>query len=262
MRAAAEAAGAEYVRRRGRRRRHGGRTRRPACSWRAAGAHRRAGGRERRRRRWRAASPRWPACACRWSRCGSCSSAARCRSTWPTRFPMVIDPGGVHWRHDDAVAPGDPDRIILAFTKWDEPAGENFACDDARWETRVLSGAGAPPAGRWPRSRDVHGWAGLYEMTPDHNPVLGEHPSLGGLHLRQRLQRPRADDVAGHRPGRVGARARSARAAPSTSRRSPSTASSAARSCATARRSESATRWRSRVTAARQWRRRLKRFFR
>ena len=54
--------------------------------------------------------------------------------TWPTRFPMVIDPGGVHWRHDDAVTPGDPDRIILAFTKWDEPAGENFACDDARWE--------------------------------------------------------------------------------------------------------------------------------
>ena len=22
---------------------------------------------------------------------------------WPTRFPMVVDPGGVHWRHDDAV---------------------------------------------------------------------------------------------------------------------------------------------------------------
>ena len=53
---------------------------------------------------------------------------------WPTRFPMVIDPGGVHWRHDDPVAPGDPDRIILAFTKWDEPAGECFDCDDARWE--------------------------------------------------------------------------------------------------------------------------------
>ena len=28
---------------------------------------------------------------------------------------------------------------------------------------------------------DVHGWAGLYEMTPDHNPTLGEHPERPGL---------------------------------------------------------------------------------
>lgn len=100
--------------------------------------------------------------------------------TWPARFPMVVDPGGVHWRHDDAVAPGDPDRIILAFTKWDEPAGENLACDDLRWEQEFY------PAliRRLPAAvdvRDVHGWAGHYEMTPDHNPVLGEHPALRGL---------------------------------------------------------------------------------
>src|SRR4029453_9394748 len=29
--------------------------------------------------------------------------------------------------------------------------------------------------------RDVEGWAGLYEMTPDHNPVLGEHPAVRGF---------------------------------------------------------------------------------
>jgi len=28
---------------------------------------------------------------------------------------------------------------------------------------------------------DAYGWSGLYEMTPDHNPVYGEHPSLKGL---------------------------------------------------------------------------------
>ena len=100
--------------------------------------------------------------------------------TWPSRFPMVIDPGGVHWRHDDALAPGDPDRIILAFTKWDEPAGENLDCDDVRWETEFY------PAliRRLPAAvdvSDVHGWAGHYEMTPDHPPVLGEHPSLDGF---------------------------------------------------------------------------------
>ena len=100
--------------------------------------------------------------------------------TWPSRFPMVIDPGGVHWRHDDALVPGDPDRIVLAFTKWDEPSGENLTCDDVRWEQEFYPAL----VRRLPAAldvRDVHGWAGHYEMTPDHNPVLGEHPALPGL---------------------------------------------------------------------------------
>ena len=99
---------------------------------------------------------------------------------WPSRFPMVIDPGGVHWRHDDALMPGDPDRIILAFTKWDEPAGENLTCDDVRWENEFYPAL----VRRLPEAvdvTDVHGWAGHYEMTPDHNPVLGEHPGLRGF---------------------------------------------------------------------------------
>ncbi len=99
---------------------------------------------------------------------------------WPSRFPMVIDPAGVHWRHDDALVEGDPDRIILAFTKWDEPAGENLECDDVRWESEFYPAL----VRRLPAAvdvSDVHGWAGHYEMTPDHNPVLGEHPGLGGF---------------------------------------------------------------------------------
>ncbi len=99
---------------------------------------------------------------------------------WPTRFPMVVDPGGVHWRHDDPVAAGEPDRITLAFTRWDEPAGENFDCDHARWEHEFYPAL----VRRMPalaEVSDVHGWAGLYEMTPDHNPVLGTHPAVGGL---------------------------------------------------------------------------------
>jgi glycine/D-amino acid oxidase-like deaminating enzyme len=99
---------------------------------------------------------------------------------WPYRFPMVIDPGGVHWRHDDPVAEGEPDRIIVAFTKWNEPAGENFTAARDRWPNEFH------PAliRRLPAFRgltDVEGWAGLYEMTPDHNPVIGEHPRLRGL---------------------------------------------------------------------------------
>lgn len=99
---------------------------------------------------------------------------------WPHRFPMVIDPGGVHWRHDDPARPDEPDRIIVAFTKWDEPIGENFALATERWKADFLPAL----VRRLPAFReltDVEGWAGLYEMTPDHNPVIGEHPALRGF---------------------------------------------------------------------------------
>jgi glycine/D-amino acid oxidase-like deaminating enzyme len=99
---------------------------------------------------------------------------------WPHRFPMVIDPGGVHWRHDDPVDEGQADRIIVAFTKWDEPVGENFEPSLERWEAEFLPAL----VRRLPAFRalsQVEGWAGLYEMTPDHNPVLGEHPHLKGF---------------------------------------------------------------------------------
>ena len=101
---------------------------------------------------------------------------------WPYRWPMTIDPGGVHWRHDDPVADGGPDRIILAKTRLDEPAGENFACDESRW----LADFRPDLVRRVPAFRDarlVEGWAGLYEMTPDHNPMIGEHPDLRGFFM-------------------------------------------------------------------------------
>ena len=99
---------------------------------------------------------------------------------WPYRFPMVIDPGGVHWRHDDGAAERGPDRIIVALTRWDEPVGENFDPAGERWEREFFPAL----VRRLPALRDVkdvEGWAGLYEMTPDHNPVLGEHPALRGF---------------------------------------------------------------------------------
>ncbi len=101
---------------------------------------------------------------------------------WPHRFPVVIDPGGVHWRHDDPVTPGDPDRIVVARTKLDEPPGENFDCDRDRWTTDFRP----PLVARLPAfeaAELLEGWAGLYEMTPDHNPLLGEHPELADFHL-------------------------------------------------------------------------------
>ena len=95
---------------------------------------------------------------------------------------MTIDPGGVHWRHDDPVEAGQPDRIILAKTKLDEPDGENFVCDESRWVADFYPDL----VRRVPAFKDVRlaeGWAGLYEMTPDHNPMIGEHPQLRGFFM-------------------------------------------------------------------------------
>lgn len=99
---------------------------------------------------------------------------------WPYRFPMVIDPGGAHWRHDDAIRPGESDRIVVARTRFDEPFGEHLDCDMARWEEDFRP----PLVRRMPALADarlIEGWAGLYEVTPDHNPLLGEHPDLAGF---------------------------------------------------------------------------------
>ena len=105
-----------------------------------------------------------------------CALAVR----WPYRFPVVIDPTGVHWRHDDPVTESEPDRLVVASTRLDEPPGENFECDLSRWETDFRP----PPVRRVPGLAPltlIEGWAGLYAMTPDHNPLLGEHAAAPGF---------------------------------------------------------------------------------
>ena len=70
----------------------------------------------------------------------------------------------------------------MARTRHDEAPGENFECDRERWTSDFRP----PLVARLPAlaaAEMVEGWAGLYEMTPDHNPLLGEHPELGGFYL-------------------------------------------------------------------------------
>ena len=101
---------------------------------------------------------------------------------WPYRFPVVIDPTGVHWRHDDPVTDSDPDRLLVACTRPGEPPGENFVCDLSRWETDFRPPLVRRVPGLEPLAL-IEGWAGLYAMTPDHNPLLGEHPAAPGFFL-------------------------------------------------------------------------------
>jgi sarcosine oxidase subunit beta len=98
----------------------------------------------------------------------------------PSRIPMIFDPDGTHWRLDDPRAPGDAERLVIGRSRDDEPPGENFECDHGRLEGELLPALRR----RYPCAR-VHSvaeaWAGMYEMTPDQNGLLGEHPALPGF---------------------------------------------------------------------------------
>jgi Glycine/D-amino acid oxidases (deaminating) len=97
-----------------------------------------------------------------------------------TRIPMVFDPDGTHWRLDDPRTGGEAECLIIGRSRTDEPVGENFECDRLRLEHEMLPTL----ARRYPALavRSVaDAWAGLYEMTPDHNALLGEHPALPGF---------------------------------------------------------------------------------
>lgn len=97
-----------------------------------------------------------------------------------SRIPMVFDPDGTHWRLDDARTVHDDEHLVIGRSRDDEPPGENFACDYTRLDAEMLPTF----LRRHPRMNVravVEGWAGLYEMTPDRNALLGEHPSLPGF---------------------------------------------------------------------------------
>jgi glycine/D-amino acid oxidase-like deaminating enzyme len=70
----------------------------------------------------------------------------------------------------------------VAKTRLDEAPGENFGCDETRWEGEIHP-ALVKRVPAFQRLKLAERWAGLYEMTPDHNPVLGPHPARKGLLL-------------------------------------------------------------------------------
>lgn len=97
-----------------------------------------------------------------------------------SRIPMVFDPDGTHWRLDDPRSSRDEECLVIGRSRTEEPVGENFECDHSRLENEMLPTL----ARRFPAARVrsvAEGWAGLYEMTPDHNALLGQHPDLPGF---------------------------------------------------------------------------------
>jgi sarcosine oxidase subunit beta len=95
----------------------------------------------------------------------------------PTSMPMTIDAATTFYLHREG--PG----VLLGMSWAGEEPGYRMDVDDA-W----LPDLTAAIAQRAPVLLDVgiaSGWAGLYEVTPDHNALLGEAaaPRCGGRFL-------------------------------------------------------------------------------
>ncbi|MFG2485173.1 NAD(P)/FAD-dependent oxidoreductase [Streptomyces virginiae] len=89
----------------------------------------------------------------------------------PSRIPMTIDFSTSFYFHGEG--PG----VLLGMSDPDEPPGFDLSRSDS-WLPRLSEAMSV----RAPRLLDADiatGWAGLYEVTPDHNALIGEAPGTG-----------------------------------------------------------------------------------
>ena len=139
----------------------------------------------------------WPASTCRSIRSAATSSsrrraAGRRRCSVPSSHIMVIDFETTFYFHREGAG--------LLFGMGDRHETPTFDTT-VQWDflPQVIDVA----VTRLPALADAsisHAWAGLYEMSPDGNPIIGAADGVEGLYPDQRLQRPRLPALAGRRP--------------------------------------------------------------
>jgi sarcosine oxidase subunit beta len=91
--------------------------------------------------------------------------------------PMTIDMAtGFHFRPEGL-------GLLLAWNDPDETAGFKTSFDSAFVEKILMRAAQRVPCFEDLQVNPARGWAGLYEMTPDHHAILGAVPRARGLFL-------------------------------------------------------------------------------
>lgn len=87
-------------------------------------------------------------------------------------FPFTIDTeSGFYIRPEG-------EKLLIGVTNEDEPPGENLAVDWEWLETVLERGSERFPFLGETGIMRRNCWAGLYETTPDHMPILGRHPEM------------------------------------------------------------------------------------
>ena len=96
---------------------------------------------------------------------------------FPHTAPMIIDmTNGFHFRPEGR-------GFLLAWTDPDETPGFKTEFDPAFVEKILMRAADRVPCFADLPVNPKRAWAGLYEMTPDHHPILGEAPGVPGFFL-------------------------------------------------------------------------------
>ena len=94
----------------------------------------------------------------------------------PGRRTLVIDADTTFYFHREG------EGVLMGMGGRDERPSFDTALDDAFVADQLLPTA----VGVFPPLEQAevrHRWAGLYEMTPDRHPILGQAPEIGGLYL-------------------------------------------------------------------------------
>jgi glycine/D-amino acid oxidase-like deaminating enzyme len=96
---------------------------------------------------------------------------------FPHTAPMIIDmSNGFHFRPESR-------GFLLAWNDPEETPGFKTEFDPAFVEKILTRAADRVPCFADLPVNPKRAWAGLYEMTPDHHPILGEAPGVAGFFL-------------------------------------------------------------------------------
>ena len=96
---------------------------------------------------------------------------------FPHSAPMIIDmSNGFHFRPEAL-------GFLLAWNDPEETPGYKMDFDPAFIEKILIRAADRVPGFENLAVNPKRAWAGLYEMTPDHHPILGEAPGVPGFFL-------------------------------------------------------------------------------
>ena len=96
---------------------------------------------------------------------------------FPHTAPMIVDmSNGFHFRPESR-------GFLLAWNDPEETPGFKTDFDPAFVEKILTRAADRVPCFASLPVNPKRAWAGLYEMTPDHHPILGEAPQLPGFFL-------------------------------------------------------------------------------